>query len=148
MGRTGIPLLGACGDDDEGPRLDAADDDAMGDAALASDSGSDAARDAGSTMDAATSDADGAADATLGDASGGDAASPPDGSSDAGSAPGSYVHVYAGNLVSCAITTTGDAVCWGDARWGQLDVPEGPFVHLAVGGQHVSVVASAGRSPP
>jgi len=45
---------------------------------------------------------------------------------------GPYKHVYGASACACGLLESGEAVCWGMKTKGNMDIPPGPFVDLAV----------------
>ncbi len=54
--------------------------------------------------------------------------------------------VSAGGHHTCAITVTNTVQCWGDDRWGEIDVPSnlGKITQLSLGGLHTCALTFAG----
>ena len=47
--------------------------------------------------------------------------------------PGTFSVISAGGAHDCGMRTDGTPVCWGDNGWGQLNMPNEPFVQIAAG---------------
>ena len=59
---------------------------------------------------------------------------------------GAFTPISAGGGHSCAITSRGAAVCWGDNRNGQVNAPTGVFMAISAGGGHSCALTSGGAA--
>ena len=58
--------------------------------------------------------------------------------------PGSYVAITVGALHACALTRTGEVLCWGSNEHGQLDVPPGRYESIDAGPANTCAVTVEG----
>ena len=60
--------------------------------------------------------------------------------------PDEVVMVSGGSIHTCALRESGRLICWGDNRYGQVDVPEGRYLEVSARSSHTCALRESGEA--